>query len=245
MNTMFDTLLELPLFQGLCHEDFTTIIEKIKLHFSRHKKGNIVIKQNGACKQLAFLLKGTLILETVSKDGMYSFVEYIDAPAVIEPQALFGMKLRYRSSYLAKTEVNMVSISKSFILYDLMQYDVFRLNYMNMISNGAQITKALLWLKIPANTEEKIINFILMHSNKTPGTKALRVKMDDLARCINDSRLNTSKTLKTLHEKQLIELRRKEIIIHDIYKLYAEAIIEEEEEDEEEEEILQEEDDEN
>ena len=37
MNTMFDTLLELPLFQGLCHEDFTTIIEKIKLHFSRHR----------------------------------------------------------------------------------------------------------------------------------------------------------------------------------------------------------------
>ena len=25
METMFDTLLQLPLFQGLCHEDFTNI----------------------------------------------------------------------------------------------------------------------------------------------------------------------------------------------------------------------------
>ena len=25
---MFDTLLQLPLFQGLCHEDFTSILDK-------------------------------------------------------------------------------------------------------------------------------------------------------------------------------------------------------------------------
>ena len=32
METMFDTLLQLPLFQGLCNEDFTSILEKVKLH---------------------------------------------------------------------------------------------------------------------------------------------------------------------------------------------------------------------
>ena len=26
METMFDTLLQLPLFQGLCHEDFTNTL---------------------------------------------------------------------------------------------------------------------------------------------------------------------------------------------------------------------------
>ena len=29
METMFDTLLQLPLFQGLCHEDFTNILAYI------------------------------------------------------------------------------------------------------------------------------------------------------------------------------------------------------------------------
>ena len=37
METMFDTLLQLPLFQGLCHEDFTSILDKVKLHFIKHK----------------------------------------------------------------------------------------------------------------------------------------------------------------------------------------------------------------
>lgn len=30
MNTMFDTLLQLPLFQGLAQEDFTNILGKVK-----------------------------------------------------------------------------------------------------------------------------------------------------------------------------------------------------------------------
>ena len=43
METMFDTLLQLPLFQGLCHEDFTSILDKVKLHFIKHKVGETII----------------------------------------------------------------------------------------------------------------------------------------------------------------------------------------------------------
>ncbi len=56
METMFDTLLQLPLFQGLCHEDFTNILEKVKLHFTRHKPGEPLIKSGEVCDQLLFLL---------------------------------------------------------------------------------------------------------------------------------------------------------------------------------------------
>ena len=44
METMFDTLLQLPLFQGLCHEDFTSILDKVKLHFIKHKVGETIIE---------------------------------------------------------------------------------------------------------------------------------------------------------------------------------------------------------
>ena len=55
---MFDTLLQLPLFQGLCNEDFTSILEKVKLHFIKHKAGETIIENGSACTQLCFLLKG-------------------------------------------------------------------------------------------------------------------------------------------------------------------------------------------
>ena len=42
METMFDTLIQLPLFQGLCHEDFTSMLDKVKLHFIKHKAGETI-----------------------------------------------------------------------------------------------------------------------------------------------------------------------------------------------------------
>ena len=39
METMFDTLLQLPLFQGLCHEDFTSILGKVSNDIINKVKG--------------------------------------------------------------------------------------------------------------------------------------------------------------------------------------------------------------
>ena len=95
MDTMFNTLMQLPLFHGLCHEDFTYILEKTKLHFTKHKPNEVIIESGTPCNKLFFLLNGVISAETTSKDGLYSFVEYMDAPAVIEPQSLFGMQVNY------------------------------------------------------------------------------------------------------------------------------------------------------
>ena len=217
METMFDTLLQLPLFQGLCHEDFTNILEKVKLHFTKHKAGDVIVKSGTPCDKLIFLLKGEISLQTTSKDGFLTFIEHVEAPYVIEPHALFGMNLSYVASYVARTEAHSISISKSSVLSNLLKYDIFRLNYMNIISNRAQSMHARLWEKAPVDIEDKIIRFILTHTEKPTGEKIMKIKMDDFARCIDDARLNVSRTLNTLQEQELLKLHRKEI--PDIAKL--------------------------
>ena len=44
-STMYDKLLLLPLFQGLCKEDFTSILEKVRLHFQKYTAGSRIVKQ--------------------------------------------------------------------------------------------------------------------------------------------------------------------------------------------------------
>ena len=89
METMFDTLLQLPLFQGLCHEDFTSILDKVKLHFIKHKVGETIIESGSPCKQLCFLLKGEVSIVTSSKENIYTVIEQMEAPYLLEPQSLF------------------------------------------------------------------------------------------------------------------------------------------------------------
>ena len=62
MNTMFDTLLQLPLFQGLAQEDFTNILGKVKLSFTKHKAGEVIVKAGDTCSQLIFVLKSPHVL---------------------------------------------------------------------------------------------------------------------------------------------------------------------------------------
>ena len=219
MDTMFNTLLQLPLFQGLCHEDFTYILEKTKLHFTKHKPNEVIIESGKRCDKLVFLLNGVISAETTSKDELYSFVEYIEAPAVLEPQSLFGMQIDYSSTYTARTEVHTISICKSFILSGLMKFEIFRLNYMNIISNRAQMLYNRIWDQTPADVEGRIIRFIISHVEKPGGEKVLKAKMEDLAQCLDDTRLNISKALNNLQDKELLVLRRKEIIIPDASKL--------------------------
>lgn len=216
---MFDTLLQLPLFQGLAQEDFTNILEKVKLNFTKHKAGEIIVKAGDTCNQLIFVLKGEVSSCTLSTDASYSFTEYCQAPCVIEPQALFGMNTSYVSTYAAQTETHTVSISKAFVMSELFRYDIFRLNYMNIISNRAQSLNSRLWAKTTENLEKRIGSFILTHTERPAGKKILKIKMEELAQVVNDTRMGISRALNSMQEKGLLELHRGEMIIPDAEKL--------------------------
>ena len=181
MNTMFDTLLQLPLFQGLAQEDFTNILGKVKLSFTKHKAGEVIVKAGDTCSQLIFVLKGEISSCTSSANTSYSSTEYFQAPYVIEPQSLFGMSTSYVSAYTAQTETHTVSISKAFVMSELFKYDIFRLNYMNIISNRAQSLNSRLWAESTDNLEKRIGNFILTHIERPSGRKILKIKMEELA----------------------------------------------------------------
>lgn len=219
MDTMFDTLLQLPLFQGLAQEDFTNILGKVKLNFSKYKTGEVIVKANEVCNKLIFVLKGEITSSTSSSDASYSFSEYFLAPFLIEPQSLFGMSTSYVGTYTAQTEAQTVSINKSFVMNELFKYDIFRLNYMNIVSNRAQNLNNRIWIKTADNLEKQIGNFILTHIERPMGKKILKIKMEELAQIVNDTRMGVSKALNSMQEKGVIELHRGEIMVPDAQKL--------------------------
>lgn len=213
METMFDTLLQLPLFQGLVREDFTCILEKVKLHFTKHKPGEVLLKQGDPCDELVFILKGEVSATTSSADLSYSLTECFPAPYLIESYSMFGMKTCYIATYRAKTEVHTVSISKAFVMKELFNYEIFRLNYMNIASNRTQILHNRLWAVSGEDPEARIIHFILSHAERLAGEKILKIKMEDLARIINETRLGVSKALNSMQNKGWVELHRGEIVV--------------------------------
>ncbi|KAA6346698.1 hypothetical protein EZS27_005782 [termite gut metagenome] len=215
---MYDNMLQLPLFQGMCREDFTNILGKIKLRFLKYEAGKDIVLAGDVCDKLIFLLNGKII-SSYSFEKDFIFVEYLPAPCLLELYSLYGVNVRFVSSYIAHTEIELLIIEKSFVTNELFNYEIFRLNYLNTISSYAQTFHSCLRKAIPDTAESKIVNFILTHSAYPKGERRIKVKMNRLAQYLNETRMNISKALNTFEEKGVIELHRKEIIIPEVKKL--------------------------
>ena len=213
---MYEALLQLPLFQGLCTDDFTCIIEKVKFHFRSYSGNEIIMNQGEVCNQLAFLLEGNLLSKRTDDKHGFRLIETISAPAIIEPYSLFGMYPYYESTYQAQEEIKLLVIDKSYILSELSNYEIFRLNYLNLLSNRAQVNHRRLWNTHIGSLDEKLANFFSLRCIKPEGVKILQIGMEELAELINETRINVSRKLNDLKEKGIIQLKRKEIFIPEL-----------------------------
>ena len=213
MDTMFDTLLQLPLFQGLAHEDFTSILDKVKLHFTKHKPGETIATAGDSCDRLIFILKGTVSATTPADQHSFQFTEQFTAPCLLEPYSMFGMYTTFAATYTAIEETHTIGIGKRFVMNELFKYEIFRLNYLNIICNRAQTLQRRLRAPYVGDVKERIIRFIANLAERPTGEKSVKIKMEELAHICNETRINVSKTLNSLQNQGLLELHRGEIVV--------------------------------
>lgn len=217
--TMYDNLLLLPLFQGLSKNEFTSILEKVRFHFLTYQEGETFIRQGEDCHQLCFLLSGTAVVRNTDKEHGYTLSETLASPILIEPQSLFGMQTKYTATYQAQTQVKILTIDKKYILSELNKYEIFQLNFLNLLSNRVQTAHQKIWNTHVGTLNEKVVHFIALRSQIPGGEKTLQITMEDWAGLIDETRINLSRLLNELQGKGLLQLKRKEFIIPDFEKL--------------------------
>ena len=210
---MYDTLLSLPLFQGMNQADFNSLLQKIRLDFVRFEEGNSIISAGERCKSFAFLINGTVESSREGMDGSLTFMEQIEAPYLIEPYSMFGRAGQYQRTYTAVTPCSFLMVDKQYIYTELGKYNICRMNLLNVLSGRVQQMDSHIWSLNGMTLRERIIRFIKGLSDIQTGTKRLSIKMNDLATLMDATRLNVSRELNALEAEGLISLRRKEILI--------------------------------
>lgn len=211
--TMYETLLQLPLFQGLSKNDITDIFTKVKFHFQKYTAGEYLYKQDDRCCEVCFIISGTVMTETVSRNRTYTFCEVLPTPSVIELYSLFGISPTYQASYRALTETSTLTINKQYLLEQLNNYIPCGFNFSNIICTRGQYLYQRIWSDTIGDLRTRFIQFVLQRSNRPAGQKIIRIKMEDLASLLIDRRINVSRMLNELQNNGLIKLRRKEIEI--------------------------------
>lgn len=206
--SIYDTLLSLPLFQGLSKHDFEEILEKVRFDFSAVHADETFIRSGEQCFHFVFLLNGRTMSHRATADGKFEFSEEIEAPAMIEPHSLFGLNPTFKRTYSACGDIGILKIEKQYLYSQLYRYSICRMNLLNMLSGRIQNIESGLWELRATTIRERIANIVAGLSENGNGRKEVRVKMDDLAAILGETRLNVSRTLNELEKDGKIILKR-------------------------------------
>ena len=213
-------LTRLPLLQGISSTDLLNWEDALRLDIDELPASKLpLIRQGDNCTQLLFLVEGELLREYRSEDGIYVTRSYLEGPAVIEVDRLFGLYPTYEYTYYAKTDIKFLSIRKTLLSSHMMKSEVFRLNLLNALSACAQKRAIALLPHQSGTAEERLKHFLGKIFLDCEGEVELIIQMKDLAQYIDETRLTISHLLNKWEHEGSIQLGRGHFIIHDIQTL--------------------------
>ncbi len=197
----YSLLSRLPLFQGMSSSEFDNVISHVRMGFSKAYANERIFSEGEQVNGLSFILNGIVEMETVADDGSFSVIEEISTPCVIQPERLFGLTQRFSHNFSAKTDCQLLTISKDEVMRLTTESMVFRLNMMNIICTQAQTAMHLPWQHKHEDITKKITAFIRNHCLRPAGRKVIRIGMVQLGHEISESRLNVSRALRRMQDE--------------------------------------------
>ncbi|MBQ0143202.1 MAG: Crp/Fnr family transcriptional regulator [Prevotellaceae bacterium] len=211
---MIENMLRFPLFQGLSLDDFSKIIPTLKLDFERFDDGNIIVSQGETCKNIIYIIDGEYDIEMQSKSPRMTFIEHCNrTPYIIEPYNIFTVKRSYERTYRFTSKGETFSINKETFISRILTHPIVKSNFINNTCNQLRKLTDIHTSIQPMSIEEKIQNLINRLSTEQHSTKTIRINMDQLALCIQETRLNVSKVLNKWHDEGKINLRRSGFLV--------------------------------
>ncbi|MBO7416531.1 MAG: Crp/Fnr family transcriptional regulator [Bacteroidaceae bacterium] len=218
-SPIFDTLKQLPLFQGMANDDFNTLLQKIRLDFVKYPPGSFICSAGDRCSHFTFLIGGTAESSRRGESDRFVFHEKIGSPHLIEPYSMFGATGSYRRDYEAVDTCSVLNVDKQYVYTEIGKYNICRMNLLNILSGRVQQADRHTWEIDEFSLRHRIARLIYGLSDIPYGEKRLSITMNDLAALMDTTRLNVSRELNALSADGLIVLRRKEIHIPALEKI--------------------------
>lgn len=205
---IYDQLLKFALFQGLSRDNLAQVAGQTKFGFLKVAAGQVVVSEDDACTQLYFMLSGLLRADTRSDDRSYSVVELLQAPFILQPEAIFGYNQRYTHTFSAQSDCGFITIGKDEVMRLSEEFLVFRLNLLNLYATQSQKLLRQPWRHRPDTLADRIVRFLSQRCVYPAGPKTFYILMTQLADELGDSRLDISRALNQLQSDGLLHLHR-------------------------------------
>ena len=101
MNSMYQQLMRLPLFQGVSTEKITALVEKLPFHFLKFHGDEQIFAAGDPCTHIKFIVSGKVRLETPFSNLKVVLSQVLATPHVLAAEYLFGRDTVYPYTAIA------------------------------------------------------------------------------------------------------------------------------------------------
>ena len=213
--SIYDSLLQIPLFKGLSIEAFNEIIEKYKFEFLSYDKGSAIINAGEECNCFKFVISGSVRSEFINEKIKIKLYETISAPNDIISNYALGNNVFPVSVFAEDDNTGILVVDKQDFLSIMQEHRVVMLNYLILLSRKSQIPYEAYNQIATDNIRAKFALWVLYFTNYNSSNITIKAKFRDLYLFFGAQRGAFNSVLEEMKELGIIEYSLKEIQILD------------------------------
>lgn len=138
MATMYETIMDLPLFKGVGKDHVSQFLEKTDIRFQNYKAGDTIMLPGEIISDIRYVISGDVRCSAVNHiDGLRISCR-IGRGTVIGADRLFGIHTGIRQTLRAIGDVSVMMFSKEKYINLLNSDPIYQLNFFNFLSLRAQ-----------------------------------------------------------------------------------------------------------
>lgn len=208
---MYESLMTLPLFKGISYKRVSEMVGNTRLSFLKFLPGETIFQARTKSDCIKFVFSGSVRLSMTGNNGSVSIEQTLVAPAIIQPDYLFGLNTHYPVSATAVDTVSIIEIDKPSLLSLLQEDEIILFNFMNILSTNAQKSTDGMMSVISGSVEERIAFWLISMTQMGSEGIVLRARIGNLYTVFGVERSSFIAALDNLAAKGIIEYTSNEI----------------------------------
>ncbi len=202
MATIYETIMNLPLFKGLSHEQVSSFLEKTHIRFTKYSNGQRIVNADETVTVLKCIISGKIRMFHKFGEGSGMIIAETQAGEnMLGVDMLFGMDNKYGVDIVAKGEVSLMQFSKEQFLTQLIPGSIYLINYLNLLALRAQIRYDIYSTYPESGLPAMLGRILKAYCSKNSTDISLSFEINELAEFLNTD-IDTA-------TREILELERK------------------------------------
>lgn len=138
MTSMYEMIMDLPLFKGVSKEHVSSFLEKTHVGFSNYQCGGVLAEPTDEVSRVRFIISGEVNLIHPLEQVGVTVSERTGFGKVLGADRLFGLAKEYPYKAVAVKKTSVMEFSKEQYVNLLHSDSIYMLNFFNYLSLRAQ-----------------------------------------------------------------------------------------------------------